>query len=172
MQSVSIRPANSTRRHMSTPPVTLVRRAGSGYVGRGSNPEDVTNPNTLSEIAQRVGSAAMASAFSSLAVAFAANADVGVKLGSDAGGLVFEPATVEIAKGESVVWTNNAGFPHNIVFDEDAIPAGENAEKLSREDYLNAPGEQFKMKFNTPGTYEYYCEPHQGAGMKGKVIVK
>ena len=41
-----------------------------------------------------------------------------------------------------------------------------------REDYLNAPGETFKMTFNTPGTYGYYCEPHQGAGMKGKVIVK
>jgi plastocyanin len=22
------------------------------------------------------------------------------------------------------------------------------------------------------GTYEYYCQPHQGAGMQGKVIVQ
>lgn len=33
---------------------------------------------------------------------------------------------------------NDVGFPHNVVFDEDAIPAGENADKLSHEDYLNA----------------------------------
>jgi len=27
------------------------------------------------------------------------------------------------------------------------------------------------MKFTEAGTYEYYCEPHQGAGMQGKVVV-
>jgi plastocyanin len=45
-----------------------------------------------------------------------------VKLGADGGALVFEPSTVTIKAGESVTWTNNVGFPHNVVFDEDAIP--------------------------------------------------
>jgi plastocyanin len=87
------------------------------------------------------------------------------------GGLVFEPSTVTIAKGESVTWVNNAGYPHNIVFDEDAVPSGVNAESLGHEDYLNAPGETHTTKFDTAGEYTYYCEPHQGAGMQGKVIV-
>jgi len=26
--------------------------------------------------------------------------------------------------------------------------------------------------FDTAGTYDYYCEPHRGAGMVGKVIVE
>ncbi|MDA9787947.1 plastocyanin/azurin family copper-binding protein, partial [bacterium] len=26
-------------------------------------------------------------------------------------------------------------------------------------------------KFDVAGTYGYYCEPHQGAGMQGKIIV-
>jgi plastocyanin len=26
-------------------------------------------------------------------------------------------------------------------------------------------------KFDVAGTYGYYCEPHQGAGMAGKIIV-
>ena len=77
---------------------------------------------------------------------------------------------VTIKAGESVEWTNNAGFPHNIVFDEDNVPEGVNVEKLSREDYLNAPGETYKLKFEKAGEYGYYCEPHQGAGMKGKII--
>lgn len=35
---------------------------------------------------------------------------------------MFEPSSITIAKGESVSFVNNAGFPHNIVFDEDAVP--------------------------------------------------
>lgn len=83
-----------------------------------------------------------------------------------------QPATVTIKSGDSVTWVNNAGFPHNIVFDEDEVPEGVNAEAISREDYLNAPGEKHTAKFSTAGSYSYYCEPHQGAGMVGKVIVE
>ncbi|BDA51448.1 Plastocyanin, chloroplastic [Coccomyxa sp. Obi] len=107
----------------------------------------------------------------SLGLALSANA-ASVKLGGDGGALVFDPATVTIKAGESVTWTNNVGFPHNVVFDEDAVPAGVSADSLSHEDYLNAPGETVSSKFTTPGEYSYYCEPHQGAGMAGKVIVQ
>ena len=34
-----------------------------------------------------------------------------------------------------------------------------------------APGETHTAKFDVAGTYGYYCEPHQGAGMVGKVVV-
>merc|ERR1712224_473921 len=101
-----------------------------------------------------------------------ANADATVKLGSDTGGLNFVPDSVTIKAGGVVQWVNNAGFPHNIVFDEDNVPEGVNVEKLSREDYLNAPGETYKLKFEKAGEYGYYCEPHQGAGMKGKIVVQ
>jgi len=74
--------------------------------------------------------------------------------------------------GDSVTFKNNAGFPHNIVFDEDAVPEGVKADALSHEDYLNAPGETYTVKLTTPGEYNYYCEPHQGAGMAGKIMVQ
>jgi len=95
-----------------------------------------------------------------------------VKLGSDSGGLVFEPSSITIKAGETVEWVNNAGFPHNVIFDEDAVPEGVNADALSAEDLLNAPGEKHTAKFEKAGEYSYYCQPHQGAGMVGKVIVQ
>ncbi|CAK0732116.1 hypothetical protein CVIRNUC_000087 [Coccomyxa viridis] len=107
----------------------------------------------------------------SLGLALSANA-ASVKLGAAGGALVFEPAEVTIKSGETVTWTNNIGFPHNVVFDEDGIPAGASADKLSHEDYLNSPGETVSSTFDKPGEYSYYCEPHQGAGMAGKIIVQ
>lgn len=53
---------------------------------------------------------------------FAAHADATILLGSSTGGLVFEPATLTIKSGETITWKNNAGYPHNIVFDEDDVP--------------------------------------------------
>ena len=70
-----------------------------------------------------------------------------------------------------VEFVNNKAFPHNVVFDEDNVPAGVDADKISHEDYLNGPGEKVTNKFDVAGTYGYYCEPHQGAGMQGKIIV-
>merc|ERR1719158_35135 len=95
-----------------------------------------------------------------------------VKLGSDAGALVFVPDALTIKTGEVVEFVNNVGFPHNVVFDEDNVPEGIDVELLSHEDYLNAPGEKVTTKFEKAGTYGYYCEPHRGAGMMGKIVVQ
>lgn len=52
----------------------------------------------------------------------AANAAAIVKLGGDDGSLAFVPNNITVGAGESIEFINNAGFPHNIVFDEDAVP--------------------------------------------------
>ncbi|PNW85356.1 hypothetical protein CHLRE_03g182551v5 [Chlamydomonas reinhardtii] len=126
---------------------------------------------SLKAAAQRVASVAGVSV-ASLALTLAAHADATVKLGADSGALEFVPKTLTIKSGETVNFVNNAGFPHNIVFDEDAIPSGVNADAISRDDYLNAPGETYSVKLTAAGEYGYYCEPHQGAGMVGKIIVQ
>merc|ERR1719486_1092713 len=94
-----------------------------------------------------------------------------VKMGSDNGQLVFVPDEIKICKGDTVTWVNNKGGPHNVVFDEDAIPSGVSQESISMDDQLGDEGATFSKKFDTAGTYGYYCEPHRGAGMTATLIV-
>jgi len=94
-----------------------------------------------------------------------------VKMGSDSGLLAFVPNKITICKGDSVKWINNKGGPHNFVFDEDAIPAGVDQEKISMFDQMGEEDESFTMQFDEAGDYAYYCEPHRGAGMNGALIV-
>lgn len=94
-----------------------------------------------------------------------------VKMGTDSGQLKFEPEKISICKGDSVKWINNKGGPHNVVFDEDGIPDGVEQEKISMEEQLGEEGDTFVMAFETAGDYDYYCEPHRGAGMNGKLVV-
>jgi plastocyanin len=95
-----------------------------------------------------------------------------VKLGSDSGQLVFVPDEITVKVGDSVTWTGNKGLPHNVVFDEENVPEGVDAEALSHADNVGDEGEKVTTKFTKAGTYGYYCEPHRGAGMNGTVIVK
>ena len=114
--------------------------------------------------------------FSSCAVlaapAFAA--DHTVKMGSDGGLLVFEPATITVSQGDTVTWENNKMAPHNVIFDANNVPGGKDvADKLTNKQLTFAPGESYSSTFDVePGEYSYYCAPHRGAGMVGKVIVQ
>lgn len=107
-----------------------------------------------------------------LSISPAAAETVTVKMGTDAGGLGFEPSTVTIKAGDEVKWVNNKLSPHNVVFATgDKVPEAV-ATKLSHKGLAFSAGESFSSTFTEPGTYEYYCEPHRGAGMVGKVIVE
>lgn len=98
---------------------------------------------------------------------------VEVKLGGDDGALAFVPSDFSVSAGEKIVFKNNAGFPHNVIFDEDEVPSGVDVSKISMsdEDLLNAPGETYAVTLTEKGSYSFYCSPHQGAGMVGKVTV-
>ena len=142
-----------------------VNKAKSSRKSRAARPGVARASSAMS----RIAGASVAAA--TLAVAVGANAAT-IKLGGDNGELAFVPGTTTVNKGEKIDFVNNAGFPHNIVFDEDGIPGGVNADAISHEDYLNAPGQTVSNTFDTPGEYNFYCEPHQGAGMAGKIIVQ
>jgi len=99
-----------------------------------------------------------------MSVSPAAADNVTVKMGSDGGQLVFEPKVVTIKVGDTVKWVNNKAFPHNIVF--------EGHEELSHKKLAQKPKAELESTFNEAGEFSYYCSPHRGAGMVGKVVVE
>ncbi len=87
---------------------------------------------------------------------------VDVQMGYN-GGLVFEPAEVTIAAGESVHFINNMLPPHNVIVEDHP--------ELSHEGLAMLPGENFDLAFSEAGDYTYWCAPHKGAGMIGTIHV-
>jgi len=88
---------------------------------------------------------------------------VDVQMGAG-GNLVFEPNEITISAGDSVHFVNQALPPHNIIVEGRA--------DLSREALLFAPGETQDILFTDPGDYQFFCGPHQGAGMTGTIHVQ
>ncbi len=97
-----------------------------------------------------------------------------VKMGTDKGMLAFEPSKLTIKAGDTVKFMNNKVPPHNVVFDEAKSANKDLAKSLSHKQLLMSPGQSFEASFEgaTPGDYTFYCEPHRGAGMVGKITVE
>ena len=72
----------------------------------------------------------------------------------------YNPATVEIPVGSSVTWTNSDPTPHTATAqDRQALQSG-----------TLQQGDNFSQTFDTPGTFDYFCEFH--ANMKGTIVVQ
>ena len=80
------------------------------------------------------------------------------------GNLVFEPNEVTIPAGDTVTFVNGDLPPHNMVI--------EGFPELSHPDLAFVGGESFNVTFTRAGDYEFQCEPHAGAGMKGVIHVE
>ena len=82
---------------------------------------------------------------------------------------------IHIQPGQTVRWTNrDPGNSHTVtsyhpeIFERPLrIPAGA---KPWNSDYL-LPNESFSMTFTVEGVYDYYCVPHEHAGMVGRIVV-
>ncbi len=83
----------------------------------------------------------------------------------------FQPATLTVASGTTVVFTNDDQIEHTVTSgvrkgEKDDTPDG-------RFDIdLKTAGASGKEELDKPGTYAYYCKIHPGQGMSGKVVVE
>jgi plastocyanin len=91
--------------------------------------------------------------------------------------LTFEPRTLRIRAGQTVVWRNTSEVVHTVTADPAKaanranvqLPAG--AATFDSGDL--APGAVFRHTFTTPGEYRYICIPHEIAGgMLGTIVVE
>jgi plastocyanin len=72
----------------------------------------------------------------------------------------FAPASVKVAAGTTITWTNKDDVPHTVVSDD----------KTTFKSKALDTDEQFSYTFNKPGKYSYFCSVHPK--MMGEVIVQ
>lgn len=87
----------------------------------------------------------------------------------------FDPVGILVQPGQTIRWTNrDPGNSHTVtsyhpsLFERPRrIPEGATP---FDSDYL-LPDESFSLTLNVPGVYDYYCVPHEHAGMVGRIVV-
>jgi plastocyanin len=97
--------------------------------------------------------------FSLAASAYAAEITMG-----SGGNLIFSPNELTISAGDTVKFVNGELPPHNMVVKDHP--------ELSHTDLAFMGGESFEVTFPESGDYEFQCDPHAGAGMKGIIHVQ
>ena len=77
---------------------------------------------------------------------------------------MYASATVTIAVGGNVTWTNDGPSGHTVASDAGVFDSGTLAAP-----YLGSAGGVFSRVFSQTGTYPYHCEIHPG--MQGSITV-
>jgi plastocyanin len=75
----------------------------------------------------------------------------------------FTAPAITIAQGTTVRWRNATGTFHTVT------PDGHQAFAARQ---TNSQGQTFQTRFDTPGIYKYFCEPHRTLGMTGEIVVQ
>jgi plastocyanin len=78
--------------------------------------------------------------------------------------LVFEPNDITINAGDTIRFVNDALPPHNVIIEDHP--------ELTHDGLAFASGESFEITFPDAGDYNFWCDPHKGAGMTGTIHVK
>jgi plastocyanin len=90
--------------------------------------------------------------------------------------LTFEPRTIRVKVGETVVWRNTSDVVHTVTADPARAANRANVALPTGGPTFNsgdmAPGATFRHTFTVAGEYKYICIPHELAGMLGTVVVE
>lgn len=82
--------------------------------------------------------------------------------------IAFNPATLTIHVGQTVMWRNDDGVPHTTT--SGSCPGGVCTPMPGWDSGTLNPGQSFSHQFTTTGTFTYFCRIH-GAMMQGSIVV-
>lgn len=87
----------------------------------------------------------------------------------------FDPIGLHVEPGQTIRWVNrDAGNSHTATaYHPDNFGRPRRIPRSAKpwdSDYL-LPGEAYSVTLIQPGVYDYYCAPHEHAGMVGRIIV-
>jgi len=103
-------------------------------------------------------------AFSVAGAAYAAEHEVHMlNKGTDGQTMVFEPAALKVAKGDTIKFIPT-DKSHNVEAVKDMVPAG-------AEVFKGKVNEEVTVTLDVPGTYVVKCTPHIGMGMAAVIVV-
>lgn len=101
-------------------------------------------------------------------------AEIRLRSNADGGRVWFDPVGLWVARGTTIRWVNESNVHTATAYH----PANDNhALRVPRRaapwdsGYLVNPGDGFEIMLSEPGVYDYYCAPHEAAGMVGRIIV-
>jgi len=90
--------------------------------------------------------------------------------------LVFQPATIRVKAGQTVMWKNSSREVHTVTADPRVAVNAKDVElpkgaKQFDSGFMN-PGTTYEQTFRTPGIYRYVCTLHETQRMIGQIVVK
>jgi LPXTG-motif cell wall-anchored protein len=95
----------------------------------------------------------------------AMGASVSVSMGDN----FYDPETVTISAGDTVVWTNNGQAPHTVTANDGSFDSSPDCP--GDFDACMQSGDTYSQTFGAAGTFAYYCKVH-GQEMSGTVVVQ
>ncbi|WP_135533389.1 DUF5059 domain-containing protein [Halostella pelagica] len=99
--------------------------------------------------------------------------------------VAYEPEELTVAAGDTVAFEHAAGEPHSVTAYGADIPddaaywasGGFESEDAARKGWENGEGavqsgQSYVRTFETAGEHDYFCVPHERAGMEGTIVVE
>lgn len=86
----------------------------------------------------------------------------------------YDPDTIEIEPGGTVVWTHEGQAPHSVTADDGSFDSSPNCQSDTGAGCMQN-GDTYEQTFDQAGRFEYHCKIHGssgGGGMAGVVVVQ